>query len=157
MTSQQTPNKRHRIRNIVLIGVGLVVAFRIVDDLVEPDPAAQATEAAAPSSPANSPTIIAPTTAQSAATTSTTALPTTTSTTEAPNPATLPPTTVGSLPPVPVSNCDPNYEGACVPIAADVDCAGGSGNGPAYVEGPVRVVGSDLYGLDRDSNGVACE
>src|SRR5262249_2690692 len=28
--------------------------------------------------------------------------------------------------------CDPNYSGACVPIASDVDCAGGSGNGPAY-------------------------
>ncbi|WP_431606782.1 hypothetical protein [Mycolicibacterium neoaurum] len=27
--------------------------------------------------------------------------------------------------------CDPNYSGACVPIASDVDCAGGSGNGPA--------------------------
>ena len=34
--------------------------------------------------------------------------------------------------------CDPNYSGACVPIASDVDCAGGSGNGPAYVQGPVR-------------------
>ena len=33
-------------------------------------------------------------------------------------------------------SCDPNYTGACVPIASDVDCAGGSGNGPAYVEGP---------------------
>lgn len=33
--------------------------------------------------------------------------------------------------------CDPNYSGACVPIASDVDCEGGSGNGPAYVKGPV--------------------
>src|SRR5882724_5684914 len=38
------------------------------------------------------------------------------------------------------SQCDPNYSGACVPIASDVDCAGGSGNGPAYVQGPVTVV-----------------
>ncbi|HEY2762699.1 MAG TPA: hypothetical protein VGJ13_01570 [Pseudonocardiaceae bacterium] len=53
--------------------------------------------------------------------------------------------------------CDPNYSGACVPIASDVDCAGGSGNGPAYVQGPVRVVGQDIYKLDRDSDGVACE
>jgi hypothetical protein len=44
-----------------------------------------------------------------------------------------------------------------VPIASDVDCAGGSGNGPAYVSGPVRVVGSDIYGLDRDGDGVGCE
>lgn len=54
------------------------------------------------------------------------------------------------------SNCDPNYSG-CVPIASDVDCAGGSGNGPAYVQGPVRVIGSDIYGLDRDGDGIGCE
>jgi hypothetical protein len=52
--------------------------------------------------------------------------------------------------------CDPNYT-PCVPIASDVDCAGGSGNGPAYVEGPVTVIGSDIYGLDRDNNGIGCE
>lgn len=55
------------------------------------------------------------------------------------------------------SGCDSNYAGACVPIASDVDCAGGSGNGPAYVRGPVTVVGSDIYGLDRNGDGVGCE
>lgn len=54
------------------------------------------------------------------------------------------------------SGCDPNYSG-CVPIASDVDCAGGNGNGPAYVAGPVRVIGSDIYDLDRDGNGIGCE
>jgi resuscitation-promoting factor RpfB len=53
--------------------------------------------------------------------------------------------------------CDPNYSGACVPIASDVDCAGGSGNGPAYVRGPVRVIGRDIYGLDDDGDGIGCE
>ena len=53
--------------------------------------------------------------------------------------------------------CDPNYAGACVPIASDVDCAGGSGNGPAYVRGPVQVVGRDIYGLDADHDGIGCE
>ena len=53
--------------------------------------------------------------------------------------------------------CDSNYEGACVPIDSDVDCAGGSGNGPSYVSGPVYVVGSDVYDLDRDGDGVACD
>jgi resuscitation-promoting factor RpfB len=53
--------------------------------------------------------------------------------------------------------CDPNYSEQCVPIASDVDCAGGKGNGPAYVSGPVYVVGADLYGLDRDKNGIGCE
>lgn len=51
--------------------------------------------------------------------------------------------------------CDTNYEG-CVPIASDVDCEGGDGDGPAYVAGPLRVVGSDHYGLDRDGDGWAC-
>lgn len=54
------------------------------------------------------------------------------------------------------SQCDPNYSG-CVPIASDVDCAGGGGNGPAYVKGPVTVIGKDIYGLDRDGDGVGCE
>lgn len=53
--------------------------------------------------------------------------------------------------------CDPNYSGACVPMASDVDCAGGSGNGPEYAEGPVTVVGDDIYELDRDGNGTGCE
>ncbi|HEX9832070.1 MAG TPA: excalibur calcium-binding domain-containing protein, partial [Mycobacterium sp.] len=36
---------------------------------------------------------------------------------------------------------------------------GGSGNGPEYVDGPVYVVpgGNDIYQLDRDGDGVACE
>lgn len=55
------------------------------------------------------------------------------------------------------SSCDSNYSGACVPIASDVDCAGGSGNGPAYVAGPVYVIGTDIYDLDRDGDGVGCE
>jgi resuscitation-promoting factor RpfB len=77
-------------------------------------------------------------------------------------------TAIGSKAPAPVAapvplvqqgggGCDPNYTGACVPIASDVDCAGGSGNGPAYVQGPVRVVGSDIYDLDRDGDGIACD
>jgi hypothetical protein len=53
--------------------------------------------------------------------------------------------------------CHPSYQGPCVPMASDVDCAGGSGNGPAYVRGPVYVVGPDVYDLDRDGNGVGCE
>ena len=54
------------------------------------------------------------------------------------------------------NECDPNYD-PCVPVASDVDCASGNGNGPAYVQGPVRVVGVDIYGLDRDGDGIACE
>ncbi|WBB64888.1 G5 domain-containing protein [Micromonospora sp. WMMD812] len=52
--------------------------------------------------------------------------------------------------------CHPGY-GGCVPIASDVDCAGGSGNGPAYVTGPVKVLGDDPYDLDRDNDGYGCD
>ncbi|WP_323512623.1 G5 domain-containing protein [Subtercola sp. RTI3] len=55
------------------------------------------------------------------------------------------------------SGCDPNYDHACVPIASDVDCAGGSGNGPAYVKGPVHVIGTDIYKLDGNGDGWGCE
>jgi FKBP-type peptidyl-prolyl cis-trans isomerase len=55
------------------------------------------------------------------------------------------------------SECDPNYEGACLdPNAYDYDCAGGSGDGPEYT-GPVTVVGDDHYGLDADGDGYGCE
>jgi hypothetical protein len=57
----------------------------------------------------------------------------------------------------PNQSCDPNYSGACVPIASDVDCLGGGGDGPAYVQGPVTVVGKDIYKLDGDGNGIGCE
>jgi hypothetical protein len=59
-------------------------------------------------------------------------------------------------PPPPPPTCDPNYS-PCVPIASDVDCLGGGGNGPAYVQGPVTVIGTDIYGLDTDHDGIGCE
>ena len=62
----------------------------------------------------------------------------------------------GTKEPQPTRQCDPNY-GGCVPIAYDVDCAGGSGDGPAYVSGPVQVIGSDIYDLDRDGDGWGCD
>ena len=54
-------------------------------------------------------------------------------------------------------DCHPSYALVCVPVASDVDCASGSGNGPAYVQGPVEVIGPDVYDLDRDGDGIACE
>lgn len=54
--------------------------------------------------------------------------------------------------------CHSSYRGRCLkPNASDYDCAGGSGNGPYYVSGPFRVVGSDPYRLDSDGDGIACE
>jgi hypothetical protein len=52
-------------------------------------------------------------------------------------------------------NCTAGYSPCLLP-ASDYDCRGGSGNGPEYT-GPVRVTGSDLYDLDRDGDGKACE
>ena len=53
------------------------------------------------------------------------------------------------------SGCHPSYSG-CLPIGVDVDCAGGGGNGPAFT-GRVAVIGPDVYGLDRDGDGIGCE
>jgi len=57
--------------------------------------------------------------------------------------------------PEPVEDCQ-GYS-PCLPPGPDVDCAGGSGDGPRYVQGPVSVSGSDPYGLDSDGDGVGCE
>jgi hypothetical protein len=55
------------------------------------------------------------------------------------------------------SGCNANYT-PCVPNdPKDVDCQGGSGNGPSYVKGPVTVTGTDVYGLDADHDGIGCE
>jgi beta-lactam-binding protein with PASTA domain len=65
-------------------------------------------------------------------------------------------TIVIAKPPAPVQSCTPGYS-PCIPPGPDVDCGGGSGDGPRYVTGPVRVTGSDPYGLDSDNNGYGCE
>ena len=53
-------------------------------------------------------------------------------------------------------NCTSGYS-PCLPPASDYDCSGGTGDGPKYVDGPVRVSGPDPYDLDRDGNGVGCQ
>lgn len=73
--------------------------------------------------------------------------------TRQPEPAPVP----APVQPAPATGCDSNYADVCVPIASDVDCAGGSGNGPAYIDGPLRIVGTDIYDLDRDGDGIACD
>jgi resuscitation-promoting factor RpfB len=112
---------------------------------------------------------VEPTTSTSTSTSTTTTSTTTTSTSTT-TPTTTPSTTVARPPttaatvarPTPTTRaaggCDPNYAGACVPIDSDVDCGGGSGNGPSYVYAKrFQVVGTDIYGLDADNDGIACE
>lgn len=90
------------------------------------------------------------------AATTTTAVPVTAAPTTRATVARLVPAT-----PAPAAGgCHPSYSGACVPTGfSDVDCAGGSGNGPGYVIGKrFQVVGPDVYGLDgNDNDGIACE
>jgi hypothetical protein len=74
-----------------------------------------------------------------------------------------------SEPAPPPRRCNPNYEGACLPLtgdaaaplqpelggaclplAGDVDCGGISATN-------IRVVGDDRFRLDGDGDGVGCE
>ncbi len=117
----------------------------------------QATEA--PTTAAHTtlpPTTEAPTTSASATTQPPTTRTPTTRTPTTKTPTTAAPSTSVAVKPL-VGACSPNYTGACVPIDSDVDCAGGSGNGPSYVRGPVQVVDGDPYGLDADHDGIGCE
>jgi len=77
-------------------------------------------------------------------------------TAQAPTTTLAPTTTTASIASV-GSNaaCTPGYD-PCIPPGPDVDCAGGKGDGPRYVQGPVAVTGSDPYGLDGNHDGVAC-
>jgi len=57
------------------------------------------------------------------------------------------------------TNYTPGYS-PCIPNkSSDVDCYGGSGNGPRYTKPGVvyQVRGSDRYGLDADHDGKGCE
>jgi hypothetical protein len=72
-------------------------------------------------------------------------------------PPTAPRTTTPRTTP-PSKNCDPAYPGVCLHEGiGDYDCAGGSGNGPNYVDGPIRVLPPDPFDLDRDGDGWGCE
>lgn len=146
------------------IGLGVLVVLGIIGSIAggnQPTTAVQqtgspATTSAAPVTTA-SPTTEAPTTAAP-----TTAKPRPTPTTRRPTPTTRKPTpTTRYRPPTtqaPVRNCDSAYPDACLHDGiGDYDCAGGSGNGPNYVDGPIRVRPPDPFGLDSDGDGVGCE
>ncbi len=106
----------------------------------------------APTTTTAPPTTAAPTTTTPRATT-TTRRPTTTTRKATPTTRRATPTTAA-----PARNCDPAYPDACLHDGiGDYDCAGGSGNGPNYVEGPIRVLPPDPFDLDRNGDGVGCE
>jgi hypothetical protein len=67
------------------------------------------------------------------------------------------PTPAPTPEPAPEPSCHASYEGGCLdPNSYDYDCEGGSGDGPDYT-GTVRVVGDDVFDLDRDGDGIACD
>jgi hypothetical protein len=127
------------------------VAPRQTTTTVAARPASQSPPALSPA-----PTTTRPTPATAAAPPLPTAPPRTAPPPTAPPPTQPPPT---QPPPTSGPSCHPEYTGACVPPhASDVDCGGGSGNGPEYVhEKDFQSIGSDPYGLDADGDGVACE
>lgn len=71
-----------------------------------------------------------------------------------PPPTTAPPPPTTAAP----RNCDPAYPDVCLHDGiGDYDCAGGTGNGPNYVEGPIRVLPPDPFDLDGNGDGIGCE
>ena len=47
-------------------------------------------------------------------------------------------------------DCSPHYSGTCIPIRADVDCSEITARNFCDVD-------VDVYGLDADDDGIACE
>ena len=153
--------------NEEMVESGLAVAREYPPDIAQADVLEAAQERAADgdrgpwgtttTTAAPTTTTTPPTTTTVAPTTTTTLAPTTTTTltptTTAAPPTTAAPTTTAP----PASNCHPSYGGCLLVGQGDYDCAGGSGNGPNYVNGPVSVVGYDDFDLDRDGDGVGCE
>jgi PASTA domain len=73
-------------------------------------------------------------------------------------PAPPPPSTAPPPPETTPAQCDPSYPDVCLdPAVEDYDCAGGTGNGPEYVEGPIRVLPPDPFDLDGEGDGWGCE
>jgi hypothetical protein len=69
-----------------------------------------------------------------------------------PAPPTMPPPTAAP------GACDPSYPDLCLnPKFEDYDCQGGAGDGPRYVDGPIRVRPPDQFDLDSDGDGLGCE
>jgi hypothetical protein len=64
-----------------------------------------------------------------------------------------------TLEPAPSDPCDPHYPNVCLdPNVTDYDCAGSGEDGPEFVEGPVRILGSDPFDLDgQPRDAIGCE
>jgi micrococcal nuclease len=67
-----------------------------------------------------------------------------------PAPVAPTPTPTPSPSPSPTPSCNANYSGACLPLTGDVDCGEISAR-------DFYVVGEDVFALDADGDGLACE
>ena len=160
------PRRRPGVRGwIGIIVGGLVLLFIVIGAIAggnQTSTAARRTDLPAATTVTTSPPTIELATTTTEA--PTTIAPTTrraTPTTRKPTPTTRRPATTQKPPQTtsaPARNCDPAYPDACLHDGiGDYDCAGGSGNGPNYVEGPITVRAPDPFGLDSDHDGVGCE
>ena len=52
-------------------------------------------------------------------------------------------------------DCNQNYAD-CIPVAVDVDCDKETEDGPVYTTEQVEVLGTDIYELDPDGDGITC-
>ncbi|HEX8858143.1 MAG TPA: hypothetical protein VGC06_03440 [Actinomycetes bacterium] len=166
----QPQRRRPGVVGWVAIGLGVLVVLAVIGSLSNDTPtAAPGAVGASTAIPVTQPPLTAPPTTE---VTTTEAPATEPPTTEPPTTHRNPPTTHAAptthRPPTtrpapkttmaPSGNCDPSYPGSCLHDGiGDYDCAGGSGNGPNYVSGPIRVRPPDPFGLDADGDGVGCE
>ena len=135
-----------------LLAVGIVAApFTGGASRVRENTVRESTASRPPTTAGSAPSTSVGTAPLPAAVDSTVSPPTVVATTAAPAPPRTTPPVTGRP-----GQCHPSYVGACLPVAADVDCAG-EGDGPAYVaEKFFEVVGPDVYDLDPEGDGRAC-
>ena len=168
--SPQPPRRRPGVVGWVAIGLGVLVVLAVIGSLSNDTPTAApgsvgtSTTIAVAQPPVTAPPTTELVTTEPPITEPPTTAPATTHrtppTTHAPPTTHRPPTTrpAPKTTRAPSGNCDPSYPGSCLHDGiGDYDCTGGSGNGPNYVDGPIRVRPPDPFGLDADGDGLGCE
>jgi hypothetical protein len=159
------PKRRPGVVGWVAIGLALLASLGLIASLAGNEPKATSQAGATTIVAVTQPPVTAPPATEPPTTEPPTTEPPTThrtppTTHAAPTTHRRPPTTRSAprTTRAPAGNCDPAYPGSCLHDGiGDYDCAGGSGNGPNYVSGPIQVRSPDPFDLDRDGDGVGCE
>ncbi len=151
-------NTHLNVRGLVLVAVAVLGVAGCASTIQAPQTSTSASHARPSSSSHPRTSTSSPASKHATPTTAHRAAPKTTSA-----PARTPKPATSSAKPAPVrssprANCDSAYPDVCLRDGiGDYDCAGGSGNGPNYVDGPIQVRAPDPFGLDADHDGVGCE